>query len=139
MERTTITLLEWLQQPPTIVIYRPDGQLSLDQLPGMNKPDAVVCFRSMKAALDFLGRAGRWVQPRRFEGFHAVELPLGQWLEAMKGEAKRGRTHLAVFDVPGDGRLTKESMLIANVIDAVEFAKGCIEEVRQADENWRWN
>jgi len=118
--------MDWLQQPPSIVIYRPDGQLSLDQLPGMNKPDAVVCFRSMKEALDFLGRAGSSVQPGRFEGFHAVELPLRQWLDAMKGEAKKGRTHLAVFDVPGDGSLTKSSILISDVIDAVEFSLGIL-------------
>lgn len=42
---TTISLGELLEQPPTVVIYRPDGQLSLDMLPGMTTPDAVVCFR----------------------------------------------------------------------------------------------
>jgi hypothetical protein len=55
----TTTLAEWLRQTPTIVIYRHDGQLSLDQLPDMTSPDAVVCFTSMQEANRFLKSLGK--------------------------------------------------------------------------------
>lgn len=93
----TETVLEWLQQPPTIVIYRPDGKLSLDILPDMTSPEAIVCFRSMAEAKEFLNGVRK--------GFCPVELPISEWLEAITSEAEQGRTHLAIFQLPGDGRV----------------------------------
>jgi hypothetical protein len=130
-----ISLGELLEQPPTIVVYRPDGQLSLDMLPGMTTPDAVVCFRSMLEARRFLA-SGRRLRRKRAKGFRAVRLPTEHWLEAVKAEAEKGRTHLAIFHLPNNGQLEKTGIKIAELLSALEKAT---DEYLRATESWRWN
>jgi hypothetical protein len=134
---TTTTLWDWLQRPPTIVIYRPDGQLSLDQLPNMASPDAVVCFTSMQVAKRFLKtiKRSRRLGKRR-EGFRAVNLHLARWLQVIRAEAKKGRTHLSIWSVPGDGMVGTRSVRIEDVLDGFEFAA---KATSKAMEPWRWN
>jgi hypothetical protein len=102
---TTTTLREWLLNPPTTVIYRPDGQLSLDQLPNMASPDAVVCFTTMHEAKRFV----KEIHQRKL--FRPVKLRLAKWLEAIKSEAEMGRTHLSIWSIPGDGTLGKSVLV----------------------------
>src|SRR5262249_9650610 len=114
-EWTAVTTLgEWLEHPPTIVIYRPDGQLSLDVLPGMGS-----CRRLHHKVQDF--------QP--------VELPLEQWPEVIEAEADNGRTHLALFQLPGEGQLEKVSIRIADLFDTLEKAGAEYHRLRLP---WRW-
>jgi hypothetical protein len=124
---TTTTLKEWLDQPPTIVIYRPDGQLSLDQLPDMVTPDAVVCFATMHEAIQLVGAS---------EGFRPVNLSLDDWLAAIRAEAAKGRTHLSIWEFPGDGTVSKRSVRIKDVLNGFEFAAKALQE---ETERWRWN
>jgi hypothetical protein len=139
MNETKMSLWNLLEQPPTVVIYRPDGQLSLDQLPGMNTPDAVVCFYSMKEARQFLGQTLCSVKRKRLKGFRPVQLTLDEWLGTMKAEAEKGRTHVAIFHLPGDNTVGKISYRIADIFNALDYANKVVEEDRQAKENWRWN
>jgi hypothetical protein len=132
---TTISVGELLEQPPTVVIYRPDGQLSHDILPGMTTPDAVVCFQSMQEARRFLA-SGRRLRRKRAKGFRPVHLPIEQWLEAVKAEAEAGRTHLAIFHLPGHGQLEKAGIKIGELLSALENAA---DEYRRTTESWRWN
>src|SRR5262249_7088040 len=135
-EWTAVTTLgEWLEHPPTIVIYRPDGQVSLDVLPGMTTPDAIVCFRSMAEAQQLLGSCRR-LHRKAVKGFQPVELPLEQWLGVIKAEADKGRTHLAIFQLPGEGQLEKVSIRIADLFDTLEKAGA---EYHRLSEPWRWN
>jgi hypothetical protein len=120
---TTTTLADWLRQTPTIVIYRHDGQLSLDQLPNMTSPDAVVCFATMDEAKCFLKSLGK----RRKE-FRPVNLSVDDWLAAIKAEAVKGRTHLSVWELPGGGKLTKRSVRIADVVKGFDVALKAIQE-----------
>ena len=108
-------LLELLQQPPTIVIYRPDGQLSLDQLRGMSEPNAIVCFRSETEARQYLDP--------KLKGFRVAALSFEQWLEAISGEAEKGRTHLAIFQSLGDSIL-KSNFKISDVFSALKCQEG---------------
>lgn len=133
MNETTMNLLELLQHPPTILIYRPDGRFSLDQFPDMETPDAVVCFRSMEEARTFLDTSPA------LKGFRPVELSLGRWLEAIREEAANGRTHLAIFHLPGDGSFGKCGFRITDVVAALEDAGKAIEEESRSEERWRWN
>lgn len=119
---TTTTLKEWLLQPPTIVIYRPDGQLSFDQLPDMVTPDAVVCFVTMHEAKGFLGT---------FEGFRPMNLSLDDWLAVIRTEAAKGRTHLSIFEVPGNGTLKKRIVRIEDMLNGFKFAAKAIQEIEQ--------
>ena len=135
-EWTAVTTLgEWPEHPPTIVIYRPDGQVSLDVLPGMTTPDAIVCFRSMAEAKQFLGSCRR-LHRQGIKGFQPVELSLEQWHEVIKAEADKGRTHLAIFQLPGEGQLDKVSIRIADLFDLLEKAGA---EYHRLSEPWRWN
>jgi hypothetical protein len=127
--QTSTTLLEWLQQPPTVVIYRPDGQLSLDQLPDMDSPKAVVCFKTMKEAKQFLKHV------RQRKRYRAVNLAVAKWLEAIRAEAEKGRTHLSIWNMPGDETVGKRSVRIEDVLRGFEFATKATQEMQP----WRWN
>lgn len=132
---STTTLGDWLEQPPTIVIYRPDGQVSLDALPGMMTPEAIVCFRSMREARRFL-KSCRRLHSKAVKGFRPVQLALDKWLDLIKAESEKGRTHLAIFQLPGNGKLEKVSVRITEILGTVQKA---VEDYQRGQEPWRWN
>jgi hypothetical protein len=123
----TVSLRDWVKQPPSIVVFRRGEQPLLD----VN--DAVVCFRSMHDARKFIGILRR-SHRKRSKGLHPVECEFGPWLEVMKAEAAAGRTHLVVFQFSEDGIVQKRSTLITDVLNAIQ-------EVLEthSDEFWRWN
>lgn len=113
--RDQITLKKWIDNPPTILIYRPDGTPSLDQLPDMVTPDAVVCFFTMQEAKSFLSFPGGW-------RFRIKNLSVGEWLHVIRGEMAQRRTHLSVFHLPGDGTMSKIGVLIEDILMGFETA-----------------
>lgn len=107
-----MTLLEFFENPPTVMVVRPDGQLSLDCLPGATTPQSLVCFHTLEEARTFLS-AGSVPS-----GFRPVQMTFDEWLEAITAEASKGRTHLSVFQVHDD-TVSKSTMLIQELVELV--------------------
>jgi hypothetical protein len=129
-EMTSTTPWEWLLRTPTVVVYRPDGQLLLDQLPDMNSPDAVVCFTTMHQAKRLLRHA------RQRKRYRPVNLPMAEWLEAIGTEAEKGRTHLSVWSTADDVMMRRRAVPIEYVLSVFELAA---KMMREGSDSWRWN
>lgn len=53
-----------------------------------------------------------------------------------KVEAAKGRTHLSIFKVSGDGTMNKRVVRIEDVLKGFEFAAKALQE---GTERWLWN